>query len=161
MKQVKILKSIAYAMLSVGIILVIIGVYKYTEKDKFLAQCKILKCKVIKVEEPSRGEVIFTFRDLAGTYPAFTYEDTYDTDGGKPEFKEGDITDVYYYAKDTKLSEPKDFFINYITPFILIVIGFAFFIDFPMMMFVVSLQKKKMQKNQTTTYGIKDSVISE
>jgi len=35
MKPIKILTTVAFVMLTVSIVLIIIGVYKYTEKDKF------------------------------------------------------------------------------------------------------------------------------
>jgi len=51
--------------------------------------------------------------------------------------------DVYYYSKNPALSEPQGFFVNHGDEFIFLIIGFAFMMDFPIMLFVVSMQRKK------------------
>jgi len=161
MKNIAILKKVAFVMLAVSMILIAVGIYQYTEKNKFLNNCKLIKCKVVNIDETTYGEPVYTFRDLNGTYSNITIAESYDTDEGEPDYKLNEIYEVYYYAKNPSLSEVKDFMSNYETAFIFFVIGIVFMIDFPVLLFVANLQKKRLINNLTLTYGIKDNVISE
>jgi len=160
-KNLNILKLVAFGMLSASIVLIVLGVYMYTQREKELKEYKLIKCKIIKIDEPVRGNVELTFRDLNGSYPPFKYFVYYDASEGELEYKLNEILEVYYYEKDVSKSEIKDFINNYETPFIMLVIGFVFLIDFPIMFFVISINKKKLSRSPSQNYGIKDSVISE
>jgi hypothetical protein len=132
------------------------------EKQKELKSYHLIKCKIVDIKEPVRGNVELTFRDISGTYPQFTYFIYYDASEGELEYKLNEIHEVYYYEKDTSKNEIKDFFSNYETSGIMLIIGFVFLLDFPMMLFVVNLNKKRQLKNAGTDYtSLKDSVISE
>jgi hypothetical protein len=155
------LRYYAFALLALSSALIILSVYFYIEKNNRLEKYKLIKCKIIKIEEPSRGDVQLTFRDLSGNYPAFKYYDSYDPSEDELEYKLNEIYEVYYFEKDTGKSEIKDFAVNYETALILFIIGFVFFIDFPIMLFVSKFAKKRRQQGSSEHYGIKDSVISE
>ena len=160
MKNIAVLKMVAFIMLTASMVLIAIGVYQYSDKNIFLDDCKLVKCKVTNIEEKRKGEPVYTFKDLSGNIQPFTINESYDTEDGEADYKVNEIYEVYYYAKDPARSEVKDFMNNYDTAFIFFVIGIVFMIDFPVLLFVVSLQKKRLMKNQTTAYGIKDDVIS-
>ncbi len=160
-KNLNILKYVAFGMLSVSIVLIILGVYFYTKEDAFLKECKLIKCRIEKIEEKRLGKATLTFREVNGNYPPFEYKIEYDASEDELGYAENEVHEVYYYSKDVSRSEIKDFFINHLTSFILIVIGFAFMLDFPMMMFVISLQKKKQVPPQQGYQELRDKVISE
>ena len=153
------LKYVAYAMLSASALLVVLGVYFYTQENAFLKECRLIKCKITNIEEHKKGNAVLTFRDINRNYPEFEYTKTYDPDEEDLDYAENEIHEVYYYSKDVSKSEIKGFFENHITSFILFMVGFAFMLDFPILLFVVARNKKQqIAKNQ---YGIKDNVISE
>jgi uncharacterized protein DUF3592 len=161
MKNLAILKIAAFVMLTVSMLLIAVGVYEYFDKNKFLGSCKVIKCKVVNMDEPVRGQPIYQFTDLSGTYRDFYIAESYDTDDGEPDYKVNETYEVYYYPKDTGRSEVKDFMNNYETAFIFFIIGIVFMIDFPVLLFVVNLQKKKLKKSREEAYGFKENVISE
>ena len=160
-RNLNILKYVAFAMLAASIALITIGVYFYIEKNKQLAEYKLIKCKIINIDEPERGNAELTFRDLSSRYPPFRYSVYYDESEHELDYKLNEIYEVYYNEKDVKKSEIKDFLINYETAFILLIIGIAFLIDVPILLFVTYLRKKKFTESSSEHYGIKDSVISE
>lgn len=159
--NINIFRFIAFGMAALSAVLIVLGVYFYVEKDKRLKEYRLIKCKIIRIDEPDRGDVEITFSDLSGTYRPFVYYDHYDPSEDELEYKVDEIYDVYYYPKDTGKSEKKDFIENYETAFILLIIGAAFLLDFPVMLFVANMRKKMQVKSQSDFYGIKDSVISE
>jgi hypothetical protein len=155
----KILKYIAFFMLSVSVVLIILGVYFYQKEDKFLNECKLITCKVTNIEEKRFGKAYVTFTELNGNYKPFVHYVEYDPSESELGFNEGEIHEVYYYPKDVNQSQVKGFFENHLTSFILLIIGFAFMLDFPILLLVFSkTQKMKMEKSQ---FGIKDEVVSE
>ena len=157
------LKYIAFLMLAVSLVLIILGVYFYMEKDKELkADYTLIKCKITKINEYERGEVELTLDEVNGNYPPFPYYIHYDaseSDLEDIEYKVGQVREVYYHKKDRSKTEIKSFIDNYEASFILLMIGLVFFIDFPIMLFVSAMQKQKLSPE--TNYGIKGSVISE
>lgn len=155
----KLLKFIAIGMLSASVILVILGVYFYQKEDAFLKQCKLITCKVTGIEEKRLGKAYIEFTEVNGNYKPFKYYEEYDASEDELSFKEGETYEIYYYSADISRSEPKDFFINHITSFILLIVGFSFMLDAPVMFFVVARTKKQQLAKQQ--YGIKDEVISE
>jgi len=155
----QVLKYVAFGMLSVSVVLVILGVYFYQKEDAFLNECKLITCKVTSIEEKRLGKAYVTFAEVNGNYRPFTYYEEYDASEDELDYKEGKTYEIYYYAADVSQSEPKDFFINHITSFILLMVGFAFMLDFPILLLVVSKTKKQRMAQQQ--YGIKDEVISE
>jgi hypothetical protein len=161
----KILRFIAFAMLAVSMVLIVLGIYYYMEKDKRLkAEYKLIKCKITKIEEISRGDVELTLLDISGTYPPFKYYVSYDPSEDELEdidYRLNEIREVYYYPKDPSKSEMKFFIENYETGFILLIIGIVFLIDFPILLLVSSFGRKQKNEAQSQHYGIKDSVISE
>lgn len=148
-------------MLIGSMVAISIGVYYYTEEEKFLDQCKLIKCKVAKIDEAIPGKPVLTLKDISGTYPAFQYNESYDASDEELDYKLNEVYEVYYYPKDVNKSQIKGFVNNHETSFILFIIGIVCLIDFPTMLFVASLQRKKNMAAQTSTYGIKDNVISE
>lgn len=148
-------------MLISSMILISLGVYYYTEKNKFLDKCRLIKCKIIKIDEMTLGEPVLTFREVNGSYPPFNYNVSYDPSEEELDYKLNEVYEVYYYNKDVNKSEIKSFMVNYETSFILFMIGIAFFIDFPIMLFVSRLQAKRVSQSAESTYGIKDNVMSE
>ncbi len=64
-----------------------------------------------------------------------------------------------YYAKDISQSQVKGFFENHLTSFVLLIIGFTFMLDFPILLMVSS--KTMKQRRQKEQFGIKDDVVSE
>lgn len=155
----KLLKFIAIGMLTASVILVILGVYFYQKEDAFLKQCKLITCKVTKIDEKRQGKAYVEFTEVNGNYKPFTYYVEYDASEDDLDYAEGETYEVYYYASETSRSEPKDFFINHITSFILLIVGFAFMLDFPILLMVSSKTRKQQIAKQQ--YGIKDEVISE
>lgn len=155
----KLLRYIAFAMLFVSVILVILGVYYYQKEDAFLKECYLIKCKVTSIEEKRLGKAYITFTDVNGNYKPFVYYVEYDASESDLGYNEGEVHEVYYYSKDPTQSQVKGFFENHLTSFILLIVGFAFMLDFPILLLVVSkVKKQKMAQNQ---FGIKDEVISE
>jgi hypothetical protein len=154
-----ILRYIAYFMLLASCVLIVLGVYFYQKEDKFLSECKLLKCRITNIEEKLRGHAIITFKEVNGNYPPFGYIIDYDASESDLSYKVNEIHEIYYYEKDVSKSEIKGFFENHSTSFILIIIGFAFMLDFPILLLVTSRIKKQREANQQ--FGIKDTVISE
>ncbi len=154
-----ILRFVAFGMLAVSVLLVILGVYFYTKESAFLKECKLITCRITKIDEEKRGDANLTFREINGNYPPFTYNVTYDASESDLDYHINETYEVYYYQKEVSRSEIKDFFINHITSFILVVVGFAFMLDFPIMLFVISrVRNQQLSKQQ---FGIKDEVVSE
>lgn len=160
-KNLSILKFVAIGMLFASVVLIILGVYFYTKEDAFLKECKLIKCRIVKIEEKRLGKATLTFKEVNGNYPPFDYKIEYDASDEELGYAENEIHEVYYFEKDVSRSEIKDFFINHLTSFILIVIGFSFMLDFPVMMFVISFQKKKQAPIQQGYQELRDKVISE
>ena len=160
-KNLKILRYVAFGMLSVSIVLIVLGVYFYIDKEKELKEYKLIKCKIIKIDEPVRGEAELTFREVNRNYPPFKYFVHYDASEDELDYKINEIYEVYYNEKDTSKNEIKDFFNNYETGFLLIIVGFVFMLDFPILLLVININRKKLAKSGAGNYGIKDSVISE
>ncbi len=155
----KLLKFIAIGMLSASVILVILGVYFYQKEDAYLKQCQLITCKVTKIEEKRFGKAYVEFTEVNGNYKPFMYYVEYDPSDEELGYNEGETHEVYYNPADTSKSEPKDFFINHLTSFILLIVGFSFMLDFPILLMVSSkTRKRQIEKSQ---YGIKDEVISE
>ena len=165
MKNTVILKSIAYFMLLVAMVLISAGVYFYTDENKFLDKCRLISCRITDITEPTRGDAILTFREVNGNYSPFKYNVHYDASEDDLDYKVNEIHEVYYYEKDVSKSEIKDLMINHETSFILFMIGIVCFIDFPTMLFVAGLQKKKIQSTQPAQVGLSEadrkSIISE
>jgi hypothetical protein len=159
----QILKILAFGMLLVASALIILGVYFYMEKDKQLkSEYTLIKCKITKINEYEPGEVELTLAEVNGNYPPFPYYVHYDaseSDLEDIEYKVNQVQEVYYHKKDPAKTEIKSFIDNYETSFILLIIGIVFFIDFPIMLAVSAMQKKKLSPE--TNYGFKESVISE
>lgn len=153
------LRYIAYFMLFASVIMVILGVYFYQNEDKFLNECKLIKCKVTSIEEKRRGKPIVTFTEVNGNYKPFTMLIEYDPSDEDFNYVEGEIYEVYYYEKDVSKSEVKDLFNNHITSFILLILGFTFMLDFPILLLVTNKIKKRQQEKQQ--HGITGTVISE
>ena len=154
-----ILKYVAFAMLFVSVILVILGVYFYQKEDAFLNECNLIKCKITSIEEKRLGKAYITFTEVNGNYKPFVHYVEYDASESDLGYNEGEVHEVYYYSKDPAQSQVKGFFENHLTSFILLLVGFAFMLDFPILLLVVSkVKKQKMAQNQ---FGIKDEVISE
>ncbi|HRJ87025.1 MAG TPA: hypothetical protein PK753_15225, partial [Ignavibacteria bacterium] len=100
-----------------------------------------------------------TLTEVNGNYKPWVHYVEYDPSDEELGFEEGEIREVYYYTKDPAQSQVKGFFENHLTSFILLIVGFAFMLDFPILLMVVSKTKKqRMAQNQ---FGIKDEVISE
>jgi hypothetical protein len=154
-----ILRYIAFFMIFVSMVLVVLGVYFYMQEDAFLKECKLITCKITNIEEKRFGEPVITFTEVNGNYPPFTMLKEYDPSDEKLEYREGETYEVYYYEKDKSRSEVKGFFENHLTSFILIVMGFAFMIDFPILLMVSN--KAKKQRQEKLQYGIKEDVVSE
>jgi len=155
----QIFKFLAFGMLLVSAGLIVAGVYFYVDKDKQLEQYKLIKCKIIKIDEPIRGKAELTFKDVSGLYPPFIYVENYDASEDELDYKVNEIHEVYYHPKDPNRSEIKNLLENYETAFIFFMIALVFIIDFPVLLFVSALQKKK--QSPENTYGFKESVISE
>ena len=157
------LKLIAFVMLAASLVLIILGVYFYMEKDKELkSDYTLIKCKITKLNEYERGEVELTLAEVNGNYPPFPYYIHYDaseSDLEDIEYKVGQVREVYYHKKDRTKTEMKSFIDNYETSFIMLIIGLILFIDFPIMLVVAAMQKSK--QSPEASYGIKGSVISE
>ncbi len=160
-KKLSVLKYTAFGMLFASMILIILGIYFYMEKDKELKTYKLIKCKIIRIDEPTRGDAVLTFKDINGNYPAFKYKVHYDASEENLDYELNEICEVYYNDKDVSKSEIKDFVNNYEAGFFLIVIGFVFLLDFPIMLFVISVNKKRQNTATPSQYGIKGSVMSE
>lgn len=155
----KLLRYIAFGMLFASVILVILGVYYYQKEDKFLAECKLITCKITKIEEKRLGKPLVTFTEVNGNYKPFTMMMEYDPSDEELNYNEGEIHEVYYYEKDISQSQVKGFFENHLTSFILLIVGFTFMLDFPILLMVTSkITKQRREKGQ---FGIKDDVISE
>lgn len=165
MKNAVILKSIAYFMLLAAMALITTGVYFYIDENKFLDKCRLISCKITDITEPTRGNAILTFREVNGNYPPFKYGVHYDASEDELDYEVNEVHEVYYYEKDVSRSEIKDLMINHETSFILFMIGIVCFIDFPTMMFVASLQKKKILTKPSAVVGLSEterkSIISE
>lgn len=146
-------------MLGVSCILIVLGVYFYQQEDKFLNSCKLITCKITGIEEKRLGKPKVTFTEVNGNYKPFTLLMEYDPADEELGYNENDVVEVYYYEPDITKSEIKDSFNNHITSFILLIIGFVFMLDFPILFLVTGKIKKRQQEKQQ--YGIKDSVISE
>lgn len=158
-KSPKILRYIAFFMLSASVVLVILGVYYYQKEDKFLNECKLITCKITSIEEKRFGKAYITFAEVNGNYKPFQYFVEYDPSDEELGFNENEIHEVYYYPKDVNQSQVKGFFENHLTSFIMLIIGFSFMLDFPILLMLSSkTQKQRMEKQQ---YGIKDEVVSE
>jgi len=155
----KVLKYIAFAMLFASVVLIILGVYFYQKEDAFLEECTLITCKVTSIEEKRYGKAYVTLTEVKGNYKPWVHYVEYDPSDEELGFEEGEIREVYYYTKDPTQSQVKGFFDNHLTSFIMLMIGFAFMLDFPILLFVVARTKKqRMAQNQ---FGIKDEVISE
>jgi hypothetical protein len=161
----RILRIIAFAMLAVSMVLIVLGIYFYMEKDKLLkAEYTLIKCKITKINEYERGEVELTLADVNGNYPPFPYYIHYDaseSDLEDIEYKVGQVREVYYHKKDPAKTEIKSFIDNYETGFILLMIGIVFLIDFPILLLVSSFSRKQQNQAQSQNFGIKGSVISQ
>lgn len=157
--NVKLLRIIGVCMLGVSCVLIVLGVYFYQQEDKFLNSCKLITCKITNIEEKRLGKPNVTFTEVNGNYKPFTLVLEYDPSDEELGYNENDIVEVYYFEKDIVKSEIKDSFNNHITSFILLIIGFTFMLDFPILFLVTSKIKKRRQVQQQ--YGIKDTVISE
>jgi hypothetical protein len=157
--NVRLLRIIAFCMLGVSCILIVLGVYFYQQEDKFLNSCKLIKCRITSIEEKRVGKAYVTFTEVNGNYKPFTLFFEYDASDSELGYNENDVVEVYYYEKDLSKSEIKDSFNNHITSFILLIIGFTFMLDFPILFLVTGKIKKRQQQKQQ--FGIKDSVISE
>ena len=96
---------------------------------------------------------------MNGNYKPFLHLVEYDSSDEELGYNEGEVHEVYYYSKDPAQSQVKGFFENHLTSFILLITGFAFMLDFPILLLVVSKTKKQRMAQQQ--YGIKDEVISE
>jgi len=155
----QILRYIAFFMLSASVILVILGVYYYQKEDKFLAECKLITCKITSIEEKRLGKPLVTFTEVNGNYKPFTMMMEYDPSDEELGYNEGETHEVYYYAKDISQSQVKGFFENHLTSFILLIIGFTFMLDFPILLMVSS--KTMKQRREKEQFGIKDDVVSE
>jgi hypothetical protein len=164
-KTTVLLKSIAYFMLTAAVVLITVGVYYYTEENKFLDKCRLITCKITEITESTRGDAILTFREVNGNYPPFKYNVHYDASEDDLDYQVNEIHEVYYYEKDVSKSEIKSLMINHETSFILFMIGIVCFIDFPTMLFVAGLQKKKILTKQSAEIGLSEterkSIISE
>ncbi|MBE2227860.1 MAG: hypothetical protein IAE93_10970 [Ignavibacteria bacterium] len=155
----QLLKYIAFVMLFASVVLIILGVYFYQKEDAFLAECSLIKCRVTSIEEKRYGKAYVTLTEVNGNYKPWVHYVEYDPSDEELGFEEGEIREVYYYTKDPAQSQVKGFFENHLTSFILLIVGFAFMLDFPILLMVVSKTKKqRMAQNQ---FGIKDEVISE
>lgn len=155
----KLLKFIAFVMLSASVVLIILGVYFYQKEDAFLNECTLIKCKITSIEEKRLGKAYVTFSEVNGNYKPFVYYVEYDASESDLGYNEGEVHEVYYYSKDPEQSQVKGFFENHLTSFILLIVGFAFMLDFPILLMVVAKTKKQRLAKQQ--YGIKDEVISE
>lgn len=154
-----ILRYIAFAMLFASVVLIILGVYFYQKEDAFLETCTLITCKVTSIDEKRYGKAYVTLTEVNGNYKPWVHYVEYDPSDEELGFEEGEIREVYYYTKDPTQSQVKGFFDNHLTSFIMLMIGFAFMLDFPILLFVVARTKKqRMAQNQ---FGIKDEVISE
>lgn len=152
-------------MLLAAIVLIMAGVYFYNHETKFLGQCRLITCKITDIIEPTRGDAILTFREVKGNYPPFKYNVHYDASEDDLDYKVNDICEVYYYEKEVSKSEIKSLMINHEISFVLFIIGLVCLIDFPTMLFVASLQKKKALTKQSAEVGLSEtqrkSIISE
>jgi len=156
----KILKYVAFLMLFASMVLIVLGVYFYMKEDAFLKECTLITCKITEIEEKRLGRATLTLKEVNGNYPPFKYYITYDASEDELGYEEGEIVDVYYYKQDISRSEIKDFFTNHLTSFILIIIGFVFMIDFPIMLFVAGIARKKQQNAQPVSID-RTTIISE
>jgi hypothetical protein len=155
----RLLRYIAFFMLAASVILVILGVYYYQKEDKFLAECKLITCKITNIEEKRLGKPLVTFTEVNGNYKPFTMMMEYDPSDEELGYNEGETHEVYFYEKDISQSQVKGFFENHLTSFILLIVGFTFMLDFPILLMVTSkITKQRREKEQ---FGIKDDVISE
>jgi hypothetical protein len=155
-----ILRYVAFFMLFASMVLIVLGVYFYMKEDAFLKECHLITCRITNIEEKRVGRATLTFKEVNGNYPPFTYFISYDASEDDLGYEEGDIVEVYYYKQDVSKSEIKDFFINHLTSFILIIIGFVFMIDFPILLFVAGIAKKKQQNAQPINID-RTTIISE
>jgi hypothetical protein len=158
-KNVNVLKNLAFFLLGVSFLLVILGVYFYSKEDKFLSQCQLIKCRVIEIEEKHAGNAYVTFLEINGNYKPFTLYFEYDISDEKLGYELNEVYEIYYYSKDVSKSEEKNFFVNHITSFILIVIGFSFMLDFPILLFISN--KSQQRKSSDSITDLKNQVISE
>ncbi len=152
-------KIIAFLMLSVCSALIITGVYFYIKEEAFLKECRLIKCRVTNIDEKVRGTAVLTFKDINGNYKSFNYVEKYDYSEDDLDYKVNEIYEVYYYEKEPKRSEVKDFIGNHTTSFVFVIIGLSFIIDIPIFFFVFSM--KNRQNLSQSQFGIKDDVISE
>lgn len=157
-KSPVILKYIAFFMLIASMVLVILGVYFYQKEDKFLNECKLITCKITSIEEKRLGKPVLTFTEVNGNYKPFTLVIEYDPSDEELGYNENEIVEVYLYEKDIQQSEIKGFFNNHLTSFILLIVGFALMMDFPILLMVSAKTRKQQLAKQQ--YGIKDEVIS-
>ncbi len=157
-KSPVILKYIAFFMLTASMVLVILGVYFYQKEDKFLNECKLITCKITSIEEKRLGKPVLTFTEVNGNYKPFTLVIEYDPSDEELGYNENEIVEVYLYEKDIPKSEIKGFFNNHLTSFILLIVGFALMMDFPILLMVSAKTRKQQLAKQQ--YGIKDEVIT-
>ena len=158
-KSPVILKYIAFFMLTASMVLVVLGVYYYQKEDKFLNECKLITCKITSIEEKRLGKPVLTFTEVNGNYKPFTLIIEYDPSDEELGYNENEVVEVYYYDKDISRSEVKGFFNNHLTSFILLIVGFAMMMDFPILLLVSSKTRKQQLAKQQL--GIKDEVVSE
>ena len=139
--------------------LIIIGVYYYVKETAFLNECKLIKCKIVQIDEPYKGKATLYLKDISGTYRQFYYIEHYDASEDELDYELNEIYEVYYYPPDPNRSEIKSFMDNHETSMIFIIIALSFIIDIPIMLFMSNLKRKSQLQDQQ--YGIKDEVISE
>lgn len=158
-KAPKLLKYIAFFMLSASVVLIVLGVYFYQKEDAFLKECKLITCKVTDIEERRLGRPVVTFTEVNGNYPPIKLTREYDPADEELGIEMNETRELYYYKKDVQQSQLKGFFENHLTSFILLIIGFTFMMDFPILLLVSN--KSKRQRQEKSQFGIKDEVISE
>lgn len=144
-----ILKYIAFGMLSVSVVLVVLGVYFYQKEDAFLKECNLITCKITKIEEKRLGKAYVTFSDVNGNNKPFVYYAEYDASESDLSYNEGEVHEVYYYSKDPAQSQVKGFFENHMTSFILLIVGFAFMLDFRYCLWLYLKPKSKEWLNSS------------
>ncbi len=135
--------------------LIIIGVYFYVKESAFLDECKLIKCRVVNIDEPYKGKAILTLKDINGAYKQFYYVENYDAGEDELDYKLNELYDVYYYPADPNRSEMKSFTENHETSFILFIIGISFIFDIPALFFVSNIKRKaQLQQQQITDSSI-------
>lgn len=131
--------------------LIIIAVYFYVKESAFLDQCKLLKCKVVQIDEPYKGKAILALKDINGNYKQFYYVENYDASEDELEYKLNEVYEVYYYPPDPNRSEMKNFTENHETSFILFIIGLTFIFDIPVLFYVSNIKKRAQLQQQQST----------